>query len=578
MLSALIALSRSCILPKMDPDSATLPRLSRRLSIRNSSKTQNARNWTTVTKLVLLPLALFLLSNERLLAQWAATAEPDGQSSQDQAYPNQDSNQDSGYAQPPSDNSAPLPRQPLDAGQLEQLVAPIALYPDPLVAQVLAASTFPAQVQEADGWRQDQSYASPGEIASGADAQPWDPSVKALTAFPQVLAQMDRNLQWTTDLGNAYYNQPQDVMEAVQVMRRRAQAAGSLQSTPQQVVRYDEGNVVLAPADPQVVYVPAYNPWAVYGEPVSPYPGFSLLGALGDFFTTSISYGLGIGISAFTQAPWGWVAWGLDWLAQSVLFGGSNYYSHGAGVADWGFSHYGHHADWGRGGFSRGRQFARIQGGGWNRGGGFNSGGWHGFDRGRDLHSGNRGGSYGRGFQSFRGASYGHGFQSFHGGQRSLATYNSRSGGRMQNRGGEYRYPSNRGGAFNRSEGFRSGSFSRSGSLNRGSAFHRGGERSRASESYRASAGGFSRGGFGRSGGFTRTSGKSHAGGMHLFGGGHSQKGFGGHSSAFHGGGFSRGGGGHAPKFHGGGGFGGGHSHSGGHSGGHGGHGGGHHH
>lgn len=542
----------------MDPDSATTPRLSRCL--------------------VLLLLPLSLLWNQRLLAQQAPAAEPDWQSGQDQTYPNQDS----AYSQSPDDNSASLPRQPLDPGQLEQLVAPIALYPDPLVAQVLAASTFPAQVQEAEAWRQGQSYASPREIASGADAQPWDPSVKALTAFPQVLAQMDRNLQWTTDLGNAYYNQPQDVLEAVQVMRRRAQAAGSLRSTPQQVVRYDEDNIVLAPADPQVVYVPSYNPWAVYGEPVSPYPGFSLLGALGDFFTSSISYGLGIGISAFTSVPWGWVAWGLNWLAQSVLFGGSDYYSHDAGVADWGFSHYGHHADWGRGGFGGGREFARMQGGGWHRGGGFNSGGWRGFDHGRGWHSGNLGGSYGRGFQSFRGGSYGHGFQSFHGGQRSLAGYNSRSGGRVPNGSGRYQYAMNRGGAFNHE--FRNGAFNRSagfrsGGFNRGSAFDRGGGRSRASQSYRASAGSFSRGGFGRSGdGFARTSGKSHGGGLHLFGGGHSQKGFGGHSSAFHGGGFSRGSGGHAPKFHGGGGFGGGHSHGGGHSGGHGGHGGGHHH
>jgi hypothetical protein len=98
-------------------------------------------------------------------------------------------------------------------------VAPIALYPDTLVAQVLAASTYPVQVVDADRWRQAQGYASPDQIAAGADAQTWDPSLKVLTAFPQVLAEMDRNLQWTTDLGNAYYNQPQDVLQAVQVMR-----------------------------------------------------------------------------------------------------------------------------------------------------------------------------------------------------------------------------------------------------------------------------------------------------------------------------------------------------------------------
>ncbi len=183
-----------------------------------------------------------------------------------------------------------------------------------------------------------QRYASADQIAAGADVQNWDPSVKALTAFPQVLAQMDRNLQWTTDLGNAYYNQTQDVLEAVQVMRRRAQQAGNLQSTPQQAVHYDQGYVQLTPVNPQVVYVPTYNPWTVYGEQVSPYPGFSLLGALESFFGSSpINYGLGIAMSAFSQTPWGWLAWGLNWLAQSVLFNQSDYHSHSATVTDWGF-------------------------------------------------------------------------------------------------------------------------------------------------------------------------------------------------------------------------------------------------
>src|ERR1035438_1796159 len=158
----------------------------------------------------------------------------------------------------------PAPAQPLDAAQLEQLVAPIALYPDTLVAQVVAASTYPGQIADADRWRQMQGDASPDQIVAAADAQNWDPSVKALTAFPQVLAQMNRNQQWTTDLGNAYYNQPQDVLQAVQVMRRRAQAAGTLESTPQQAVDYDQGYIQLTPVNPQVVYVPTYNPWTVY--------------------------------------------------------------------------------------------------------------------------------------------------------------------------------------------------------------------------------------------------------------------------------------------------------------------------
>jgi Protein of unknown function (DUF3300) len=249
-----------------------------------------------------------------------------------QQYPQQDSQQGYGQAQP-------MP-QPLSPQQLEQLVAPIALYPDALVAQVLTASTYPAQVADADRWRRAQGYVDSNQIAAGANMAPWDPSVKALTAFPQVLAEMDQNLQWTTELGNAYYNQPQDVFEAVQMMRQRAQAAGNLASTPEEEVSYDQGNIVLAPPDPQMVYVPAYNPWTVYGQPMSPYPGFSLLGALGSFFGSSpVSFGLGIAMTAFSHMSWGWLGWGLSWLAQSVLFHQSSYYSHSTTVADWGFPH-----------------------------------------------------------------------------------------------------------------------------------------------------------------------------------------------------------------------------------------------
>jgi hypothetical protein len=189
-----------------------------------------------------------------------------------QAYPQQ------GYGQ-----AQPV-AQPRNAQQLEQLVAPIALYPDTLVAQMLTAATYPLQVVDADRWRQAQGNAYADQIAGGADVRPWDPSVKALTAFPQVLSEMDDNLQWAAALGNAYYNQPQDILQAVQVWRQRAQAAGNLQSGPQEAVSDNQGNIVLGPVNPQVVYVPAYDPWTVYGQPVSPYPGFSLLGALGSFF------------------------------------------------------------------------------------------------------------------------------------------------------------------------------------------------------------------------------------------------------------------------------------------------------
>ena len=252
-----------------------------------------------------------------------------------QSYPAQDMGYDQGYP-PPEYGHAQPPAQPLTPEQLQQLVAPIALYPDTLVAQVLAAATYPAQVVGADHWLQAQGYASPDQIVAGADAQTWDPSVKALTAFPQVLAQMDRNLQWTTDLGNAYYNQPQDVLETVQVMRQRAQAAGTLQDTPQEAVSYNQGYLQLAPVNPEVVYVPAYNPWDVYGQPVTPYRNFSLLGSLASLAGSSpVKYGLGIAMSAFSHSSFGWMGWALNWLTQSVLFHQSNYYSHSTTVAHW---------------------------------------------------------------------------------------------------------------------------------------------------------------------------------------------------------------------------------------------------
>jgi Protein of unknown function (DUF3300) len=322
--------------------------------------------------LCLLTLALF---SSTLFAQDSDRQyQPEPQPDQQYGYPQQEhppgdtyggNSQPQPYAEQPYGNDAAGTQgseapgqtyanvQPLSEAQLEQLVAPIALYPDILVAQVLAASTYPQQVADADQWCRSQGYAPPDQIVAGANAQNWDPSVKALTAFPQVLAQLDRNIQWTTDLGNAYYNQPQDVLHAVQVMRWRAQNAGSLRSTPQEAVDYQDGNIVLAPPNPQVVYVPEYNPWVVYGAPVAPYPGFSVRAAVGSFIgNVAVQFGWGIATTAFAHSPFGLLAWGLDWLAHEVLFHGSTYYSHSITVRDWGLPHGGPRA------FSRGGTFA----------------------------------------------------------------------------------------------------------------------------------------------------------------------------------------------------------------------------
>ena len=139
-------------------------------------------------------------------------------------------------AQAPAQAAQAPPYTQQTPEQLQQLVAPIALYPDSLVAQILAASTFPEQVVEADRWVQAHPDLKGEALGQAVDQQPWDPSVKALTAFPSVLGNMDKNLSWTSSLGDAYYNQQQDVMDAVQVMRQRAQEAGNLKTTPQQTV------------------------------------------------------------------------------------------------------------------------------------------------------------------------------------------------------------------------------------------------------------------------------------------------------------------------------------------------------
>jgi hypothetical protein len=211
--------------------------------------------------------------------------------------------------------------------QLQQLVAPIALYPDSLVAQVLAASTFPEQVVEADRWVQANPDLKGDALGHAVDQQPWDPSIKALTAFPSVLGNMDKNLSWTSSLGDAYYNQQQDVMDAIQVMRQKAKQAGNLKSTEQQTVSADDyGDVQIAPANPDVVYVPAYDPWLVYGGPIVawpgwyPYPGIWYEGPY-------LSFGVGFGIGFFGGFGWGWGGWGFDWHNRFAIYNHTRYFS-----------------------------------------------------------------------------------------------------------------------------------------------------------------------------------------------------------------------------------------------------------
>jgi hypothetical protein len=218
---------------------------------------------------------------------------------------------------------------PLDATQLDQLVAPVALYPDALVAQVLTASTFPDQVNDANNWLHQNGGMPPDQLAAAVNGMPWDPSVKALAEFPTVLDNMARNASWTAALGNAYYNQPGDVMNAVQAMRFQAQQAGTLRPTPQERVYTSGGLVVIEPVNPALVYVPYYNPWAVYGAPISPWGGYYwgppagvVLGA-----GIAIGFGVGIGVGLFGHFGWGYHAWAPNWRGGVVVYNHNTYIS-----------------------------------------------------------------------------------------------------------------------------------------------------------------------------------------------------------------------------------------------------------
>jgi hypothetical protein len=230
-------------------------------------------------------------------------------------------------ALPPA--AAPLPapappalQQPTE--ELQQLVAPIALYPDALVAQILAAATSPTQIVEADRWLQQHPELKGDALAKAVDPQPWEPGVKALTQFPGLLGMMDKNLSWTSSLGEAYVDAQQNVFEAIQAMRERAQHAGNLKSTQQESVTNDGNTIVIEPADPQVVYVPEYDPWLVYGDPLAYYPDW--IGVPGYYFDgPGIWFGAGIGIGFFGSFGWGWGHWGTDWHRHDLIHGDHPY-------------------------------------------------------------------------------------------------------------------------------------------------------------------------------------------------------------------------------------------------------------
>jgi len=281
--------------------------------------------------------------------------------------------------------SLQVPQQ--SAAELEQLVAPIALYPDALVAQILAAASHPTQIVEADRWLQQQTTAKGAALAQAVDRQPWDPGVKALTQVPELLAMMDKNLSWTSSLGEAYVNAQANVLDAVQRMRRRAQQAGNLKSTPEESVKTEGSTILIEPTDPQIVYVPEYDPWIVYGDPIAFYPGW--VGYPGFFLEgPGIEFGVGIGIGFFGGFGWGWHHWGTDWHGHDLIHGDRPYYSHsrefgdrdGHGDVHGGFGH--------PGGIAHGGSFAHA-GAGWatRESGlsGVHSGAFSGFNHGGEV-------------------------------------------------------------------------------------------------------------------------------------------------------------------------------------------------
>ena len=193
--------------------------------------------------------------------------------------------------------------------QLDQMVAPIALYPDALLSQVLMAATYPLEIVEADRWLQANPGLSGPALDNALSQQTWDPSVISLCQVPSVLTKMSQNLQWTQDLGNAFLGQQTDVMNTAQKLRNEAYRSGNLQSTPQQRVIVEQQVVQIVPANPEVVYVPAYNPAVVYGAywsyPTYYYPAV-YAPSPGQVFANGIMWGVGfaIGNSLFGGCDW----------------------------------------------------------------------------------------------------------------------------------------------------------------------------------------------------------------------------------------------------------------------------------
>jgi hypothetical protein len=204
----------------------------------------------------------------------------------------------------------------IPADQLDSLVAPIALYPDPLLSQVLVASTYPLEIVQLQQWLEKNKKLKDKALADAVKKQDWDPSIQSLAPLPDVAKNLSDNIKWTTDLGNAFLAQQSDCMDAVQRMRKKAKDGGNLKSTEQQKVETkvieSKQVIVVQPASPEVVYVPSYNPTVVYGAPAYPYPPISYPPP--GYYAAGMAISFGVGMmmgAAFSGGGWGYnCGWG----------------------------------------------------------------------------------------------------------------------------------------------------------------------------------------------------------------------------------------------------------------------------
>jgi hypothetical protein len=238
------------------------------------------------------------------------------------------------YKSSPRSEQAPSPQDqaaktPPD--QLDSLVAPIALYPDTLLAQSLVASTYPLELIQLQQWLARNQGLKDQALADAVAKESWDPSIQALAGLPDVVKRLADDIQWTTDLGNAFLAQQSDVMDAVQRMRKKAQDKGNLKSTEQQKVETqvveNKTVVVIEQADPQVLYVPSYDPVVVYGPPVYPYPYYPYYAPGYYAAGLAISFGVGLAMGAW----WGG-GWGCGWGNNNININNNNNFNRNSNV------------------------------------------------------------------------------------------------------------------------------------------------------------------------------------------------------------------------------------------------------